>query len=323
MHFSYCMHLISGDRPWIQPATLFTKVNSSVKTGELLRCRRLFEARGLEVHWVLPKGRHEVSARRPRWWITDVAILGIKHHNFNGGYIHGACAQKRYHKVMLIEDISGNTAQAIFASLSHDHKYHKWTSHWQSMSLSNLLKDLAPFCCMAFSECSVGSKISMKIMALLGSWHLLAMAKVSGPCALYLAEPELHRAQTRHPARQLLPVEKKILIYGESMVNLYGESLWWISMVNLWQFWWDDDFHRWVLGAPHWTQPGGKHKWPWRIAIVSDLLFNFVQDWEMSRKYEMYNKLWMITGFKHKFVHPVPNQQRYFLGSWSAQTPIK
>ena len=221
---------LTGDWPWLQPATWFTKVNSSVKTGELLRCRRLFEARGLEVHWVLPKGRHEVSARRPRWWITDVTILGVKHHNFNGGCIHGAYAQKRYHKVMLIEDISGiirNTAQAIFASLSHDHKYHlNGLAIGPVMSLSNLLKDLA----------QKSAQWVPNLHENYGPAGVLAMAEVSGPCALYLAEPELHRAQTRQPD-SCCGSKKNIdlrWIYGESMVNL-----WWIygeSMVNLWQF---------------------------------------------------------------------------------------
>ena len=186
------------------------------------------------------------------------------------------------------------------------------------MSLSNLLKDLAPFCCMAFSECSVGSKSPWKLWP---SWA----PGISWPWQRSLV-PVLCTLLNLNSTERKLATQPDSCCRSKKNTDLrwiYGESLWWISMVNLWQFWWDDDFHRWVLGAPHWTQPGGKHKWPWRIAIVSDLLFNFVQDWEMSRKYEMYNKLWMITGFKHKFVHPVPNQQRYFLGSWSAQTPIK
>ena len=216
-----------------------------------------------------------------------------------------------------------NTAQTIFASLSHDHKYHlNGLAIGRACHFPICSRTWPPSVAWHFPNAQWGPNLHENYgpPGLLASpghgkglWSLCFV-----PCWTWTPP-----SANSPPSPTVAAGRKKILIYGESMVNLYGESLWWISMVNLWQFWWDDDFHRWVLGAPHWTQPGGKHKWPWRIAIVSDLLFNFVQDWEMSRKYEMYNKLWMITGFKHKFVHPVPNQQRYFLGSWSAQTPIK
>jgi len=225
MHFSYCMHLISGDRPWIQPATLFTKVNSSVKTGELLRCRRLFEARGLEVHWVLPKGRHEVSARRPRWWITDVAILGIKHHNFNGGYIHGACAQKRYHKVMLIEDISGTLPKQFLHHL---------------VMTTNITNGLAIGRACHFPICSRTWPPSV-------AWHFPNAQWVPnlhenyGPPGL-LASPGHGKglwslcfvpcwtwtppSANSPPSPTVAAGRKKILIYGESMTILMG---WWFS----------------------------------------------------------------------------------------------
>ena len=195
------------------------------------------------------------------------------------------------------------------------------------MSLSNLLKDLAPFCCMAFSECSVGSKSPWKLWP---SWA----PGISWPWQRSLV-PVLCTLLNLNSTERKLATQPDSCCRSKKNTDLrwiYGESLWWISMVNLYgesmtilMGWWFSPLgsRRTPLDPTWWEAQVAMANCNSFIAIVSDLLFNFVQDWEMSRKYEMYNKLWMITGFKHKFVHPVPNQQRYFLGSWSAQTPIK
>ena len=158
------------------------------------------------------------QASQFQWWLHTWCLRAekVSQGDVNRGYIR-------------------NTAQAIFASLSHDHKYHKWTSHWQSMSLSNLLKDLAPFCCMAFSECSVGSKSPWKLWP---SWA----PGISWPWQRSLV-PVLCTLLNLNSTERKLATQPDSCCRSKKNTDLrwiYGESLWWISMVNLYgeSLWW-------------------------------------------------------------------------------------
>ena len=156
------------------------------------------------------------QASQFQWWLHTWCLRAekVSQGDVNRGYIR-------------------NTAQAIFASLSHDHKYHlNGLAIGRACHFPICSRTWPPSVAWHFPNAQWGPNLHENYgpPGLLASpghgkglWSLCFV-----PCWTWTPP-----SANSPPSPTVAAGRKKILIYGESMVNLYGESLWWISMVNL------------------------------------------------------------------------------------------